>query len=370
VSIKKEDFDSVCIVHLISFLSFYGGTVRKYFSWIKSSSFRRHLFLLYEGQKNIETTSNEFQRNGAQVFILKNKMLIFQLYSILTILRNERKVIILGHHFRGAFLAFVLKVIKKIPIVIPLHGAADLFNPFKRFIYKLLLRFSSKVIYNSNHTSRSYGDIGKSVIIYNGLYYTNIPSKNAFKPTKPVRLCSIGVLTEVKNHKLLIDMMTRLSDNFILTIIGEGKERDNLQFQVEQLNLENRVFLPGRLHDAYKFIAENDIYLHPSKNESFGMAVLEALFARVPVVVTDCCATIEIIAGGKYGWIAPANDPNSWANAVMEIIHNHELAWMKAKNGKEWAVKMFSDNTFAIQMDSLIRSFETDEVKSGIENCN
>jgi glycosyltransferase involved in cell wall biosynthesis len=353
---NDRNTDQIRVVHLIPYLSFYGGTARKYFSWLKSSIYKNHLFLYYEAQRDIERVSDEFRKCGAQIIVLKDNNLISQIYSIIKILSKNTQIILIGHHFRGAVLTSTIKLLKGYTVVTPLHGPADLFSPVKRSIYKVILKISDKVIYNSNYTSKSFRNIGNSEIIYNGLVYDDIPIKKAFEIKMPIKLCTIGTLVKWKNQQLLIEMMTQLSDQFVLTIIGEGKERDNLQMLAKNLNVEDRVHLPGKMQDAHKLIVGNDLYLHPSKNESFGMVVLEALFARVPVVVADCCATAEIIAWGKYGWLAPPNNSKAWADVVTEIIRNHELAWKKAKEGRTWAVKEFSDKAFSHKMDDMVRN--------------
>ena len=71
-------------------------------------------------------------------------------------------------------------------------------------------------------------------------------------------IISVGSLTENKNHKLLINAFKILKDKYKvsekLLIAGEGKERENLEKQIRELNLENDVLLLGKKENPYKYI--------------------------------------------------------------------------------------------------------------------
>jgi L-malate glycosyltransferase len=342
------------VVHFISKLSFYGGTTRKYLAWVNEASKTKHHFILYEGNKQIREMAEVFIEKGAKISILKRSNIFWQLIESVRLVKRYNKVCVLGHHFRGAFLAACTAKLLRIPFLIPLHGPASVFSPCKLSIYKIILRIATRVVYNSNFTASTFNKLGNNKIVYNGITYTSIPVKSEFEPYIKIRLLSIGTLVGLKNHKMLINMMNYLDDRFHLIIIGEGDERANLENMIKSHRLEGRVELAGQLYEAQRIMNQADILLHPSFVESFGMAVLEALYAQLPVVVSDCCAPMEIIQNGKFGWFASPKDPMQWARTVMTIIEHPSVAWNKAVEGRKWALQMYSDKNFARQMDELM----------------
>ena len=301
-------------------------------------------------------TSNQFCSRGATIIYLKHGLFVFQLLEILQIVRKYDNLCIWGHYFRGALFSFFLHIIFGLPNVIPLHGTFFSNSTIKQFIYFFIIHFASIVIYNSQYTANSYKFKGNYFIVYNGLLYDMIPLKTSFSPQLTVNLLSISGLTKSKNILILLKMMCLLPTNFSLTIIGDGPERQSLENAIADLGLSNNVFLPGYVPNASHEIYKADIFLHPSIDESFGMVVAEALFARVPVVVTNTCATYEIIGKGSFGWSSNALDPRSWARTVNFILSNPKIAWNKSLDGRKWALERFSSKSFAHRIDSIVSS--------------
>jgi glycosyltransferase involved in cell wall biosynthesis len=260
----------------------------------------------------------------------------------------------MGHYFRGAALACIAGAIGRVPVIIPLHGSANLFPYPKRFIYKIILRTADKAIYNSEFTARSFNYLGNNEVIYNGLQFKLIPAKTEFSPGQRIKLLAIGGLMKIKQYHVLLGMLQFLPEQYSLTIIGDGQERAGLERLARTSSVSGRVLFKGYVENAYKEFADHDIFLHPAIDESFGIAVAESLFACVPVIVTDKCAPYEVVGGGEYGWIASSNSPESWADLVVKIVAKPEESWAKATKGREWAVRMFSDVAFSGKMDKIV----------------
>lgn len=341
------------IIHVISHLSPYGGTTAKYYGWVKYSQFD-HVFLLHEASAQARETIGSFLASGARIIEIPSRGLVPQVLDIKRLLKAYPHAVIVGHYFRGALLAFLVSLLIGKPLVIPLHGSANLFTFSKRTLYRVMMRLAHGVVYNSHFTAESFDCMAKHEIIYNGYDFQSIPRKESFVPKEDIALLAIGGLIAVKQYDLLIKMMKLLPSWFTLTIIGDGPERGRLEHLVQAMGLSDRVRLTGYVMKARDEIRNYDVFLHPAIDESFGIVVAEALFACVPVIVTDRCATYEVIGNGKYGWVADASDPESWAKTVEEIIAQPSQTWTKVRDGREWAVRMFSAELFAKRMDSFV----------------
>src|SRR5262249_59593389 len=83
---------------------------------------------------------------------------------------------------------------------------------------------------------------------------------------------------------------------------GSGELENHLKRLAADLDIENSVFFLGWQSNPFKFMARGDVFVLTSVTESFGLAVLEAMVCRLPVIATDCPGgSREIIAGGVSG---------------------------------------------------------------------
>lgn len=134
-------------------------------------------------------------------------------------------------------------------------------------------------------------------------------------------LVTIGELSRRKNHRLTVDMMEELKDlDLILLIGGDGAEHDNLQRQIMEKGLENRVFLPGYVQDVKQILAEADCYVFPSHQEGLPVAVMEAMAAGLPVVAANIRGVTDLIEHGQGGYLVHGFDPTDFAVKVRRMF--------------------------------------------------
>lgn len=190
------------------------------------------------------------------------------------------------------------------------------------------------------------------VKIYNFLDFDLIEKKAEEKLEKDYGkyIISVGSLTENKNHKLLINAFKILKDKYKvsekLLIAGEGKERENLEKQIRELNLENDVLLLGQKENPYKYIKNSELYVISSKDESFSLTLVEAMFLKKLVISVKSNGPIEILKNNKYG-VLVENNANEMAEKINYYLENknerkkyEELGYERAKdfskeNGKK-----------------------------------
>lgn len=117
-------------------------------------------------------------------------------------------------------------------------------------------------------------------------------------------ICVCGRLSEDKNVGLAVDVLRQLHSMSVpakLLILGEGPEKTALEKKVESCGLENDVRFVGFVHNPMEYMKACTVYLHTCDREGFGNAVVEAMFAGLPVVTTDCGGPVDIIEKDKYG---------------------------------------------------------------------
>ncbi|MCC7478489.1 glycosyltransferase [bacterium] len=205
-----------------------------------------------------------------------------------------------GHHIRSVYTA---------------HGWVfnEQLSAFKRFLYVTAERASAQRLNRIIVLSRYDWERGaaegiprnKMLVIQNGIekqFY--IPAETARRELSlfaggigaedRVILC-IANFYATKGLVHLIAAMPQVSERGKLVILGDGELRSELEAAVRSRNLEGRVFLPGRLEDASRFIKGADVFVLPSVKEGLPYVILEALQAEVPIVATTVGALPEIL---------------------------------------------------------------------------
>lgn len=106
-----------------------------------------------------------------------------------------------------------------------------------------------------------------------------------------------------------------------LIILGEGKERANLEALVREYGLEEHVTLPGDVENPFACFARAGVFVLSSRMEGMPNVLLEAMASGVPVVSTDCpYGPADVITHGKNGLLTPVDDVQTLANAIKNIM--------------------------------------------------
>lgn len=142
-------------------------------------------------------------------------------------------------------------------------------------------------------------------------------------------ILTVGTLKPVKRHDLLINAFSRLPPELhaTLCIVGDGPVRAQLERQIEDLDLQGRVLLPGFAADPRPWYAHADVFVLASDYEGFGNVIVEAMEHGVPVVSTNCpFGPREILDDGRFGRLVPVGDHDALAKAIMASLADTQTA--------------------------------------------
>jgi glycosyltransferase involved in cell wall biosynthesis len=160
----------------------------------------------------------------------------------------------------------------------------------------------------------------------------------------------VGRLVIEKGVQILIDSLVKLRHNyygFKCLIAGKGPMNDELKRQVNYLGLETHVIFLGFVDDDTRnqLLAVSDVAVFPSLYEPFGIVALEAMTARIPVVVSNTGGLGEIISNRENGLKVTPGDCEALAQAILELFTNNALskqiieqAWEEVNTVYHWAV--------------------------------
>ena len=120
------------------------------------------------------------------------------------------------------------------------------------------------------------------------------------------------------------------AQKFILKIAGSGEEMANLQSKIKDLNLEDSVEFLGWIADPKDFFSQIDIFILPSKIETFGLVLLEAMKYGKPIISTNCDGPREILRENIDALLIDLKSnesiPNQIAKNVEKLISDEKLA--------------------------------------------
>lgn len=119
-----------------------------------------------------------------------------------------------------------------------------------------------------------------------------------------------------------------------LIIIGDGPDRDKAVNIAIKLGIRDKVVFMGKSDDIEKILCFSDLFLLPSEKESFGLAALEAMAHRVPVISTNTGGLPEVNIHGKSGYLSKVGDVDDMALNALKILRNPETHQEFKKNAR------------------------------------
>lgn len=159
-----------------------------------------------------------------------------------------------------------------------------------------------------------------------------------------LNIVSVGRLEYVKGYDLLINAMDILVNkrhlDIHLSLVGDGSLRHEFERNIESKNLQNNVSLAGIQANPYPFVAYADLFVCPSRQEGFNIAILEAMTLGKPILATTTAGPSEILDNGNYGILTDAS-AESLASSIEKIYISPELMSDYARQSQK-RVKDFS----------------------------
>ncbi len=136
-----------------------------------------------------------------------------------------------------------------------------------------------------------------------------------------VIITSVIRVDKEKGADLVVAAAASLKDRGVLFkwyIVGDGAQRDEIEAQIKVNNLTEDVIIVGYKENPYPYIKACDVFVHPAYEESFGLAILEALILEKTVVSTKTMGAEEVLNNGEFGFLVPINS-QAIADAIVEI---------------------------------------------------
>lgn len=167
----------------------------------------------------------------------------------------------------------------------------------------------------------------------------------------PRNIVTVGRLVPQKNHILLIDAFAKIADEFPeenLIIYGEGPLREEMEKQIADLQLTNRIFLPGSTSRVPEVLSEAKLFVLSSDFEGMPNALMEAMAVGVPVISTDCpCGgPRSLVESESQGQLVPCGDAIALSNCMKAILSSQKLQQELSIGAKKRAYDFLPERVF------------------------
>lgn len=171
-------------------------------------------------------------------------------------------------------------------------------------------------------------------------------------------LGSLGRLDDIKGYDRLLRVFARLCrerKSLKLLLVGDGPSRAKLERQASELGIGERVVFAGFQEESRKFLELMDWFILSSWSEGLSVALLEAMAANVPVLVTDVGSNREVIANGEAGVLLP-DDEGQWPAVAAEAMADRAGTGEKAVAAR---LRVERDYSLQTTLDKYERIYES-----------
>ena len=252
------------------------------------------------------------------------------------------------------FLGLLLKYTKRRPLVITVHGSditvlskSSVFRPILRFVLKNADRVIAVSAFLKREVEKLGVSEGKVEVIYGGV--TISKEGEAFDMPGKV-IAFVGSLVPQKGVDTLIESVKGIKiKDTNLAIVGGGPERKGLEALAAGMG--NIQFL-GRREGLKDILTKSDVLVLPSREEGFGLVLLEAMALGTPVVATNVGGIPEIVEDRVSGILVEKDNPEQLASAISKVLEDEELRKAITENGREKA-KRFTWEKMGNEIDRL-----------------
>ena len=259
--------------------------------------------------------------------------------SLCRLAREEGASLFHSHGYKGNILLGLLPFIgRTIPVVTTLHGWTWTGRFNRMMLYEWLdalsLRRVDHVVVVSQQMLRyrrleSLPSRHRSVIP-NGIDYSAcdkqeeaaLPPADLAFIAKRFTVVAVGRLSPEKGFSLLIDAIGELvleGCDLQLLLLGEGGLRENLTAQASAMGIADRVRLPGYVEQVPLYLRQCQLFAMPSLTEGLPMALLEAMFTKIPILASRVGGIPEALMDGKAGLLVEPGQQEQLKQAIRLV---------------------------------------------------
>ena len=281
-----------------------------------------------------------------------------RVFALRRVLKVEQPDLIIGTMTRASVVAILAARGLSCRVAVTEHNHPPMLSPGRlwNLLRRLTYRYADEVIALTRESAQwlvQHCHVKEVSIIPNAVVWPISVAPPVLCPSTlcdPERrlLLAVGRLVPQKGFDFLIEAFKNVAHgfpNWDLVILGEGPARPLLEKRIEELNLHDRIALPGRVGNVSEWYARADTYVLSSRFEGFPMTLIEAMASGVAVVSYDCeTGPRDVIDAGWNGLlVAPVGDVAELAKALTSMMEDAQRRKQMASRAVVVREKFSSD---------------------------
>jgi glycosyltransferase involved in cell wall biosynthesis len=325
---------------------------------LNTGEFETEMYCLSAGGPFAERLKN--QGVPVTIFDYRTYLLPGNIASLARHIKRGNFQIVHTHTYSAGMLGRIAAFFAGVPVIIHHTHTTGMENLGwrQRLFERLVTRFlTDKVIAVSNATKRllislGFGTESKISVIYNGVETSFCkPSgrrgsmMELHKLSGKKVLVTAASLTPHKGHRFLLEALKDIRKEYpsaCCVFVGGGLERRALDQQAKVLGLSDCVIFTGIQEDIRPYLECADLFVLPSLRESMGIAIVEAMAKKLPVVASNIDGIPEVIEDGLTGLLAQTASSEDIALKITTMFSNPEKSRQMGEEGYKRFIKCFT----------------------------
>ena len=358
----------------------HGGVLEYLYMFLKNFKDENYENVLIVSQ-DYENKLDKFRNIVNDIYVInmtreiKLKQDIKTTLQVRKLLKKLKPDILYLHSSKaGAYGRIAMLFNRKVKILYNAHGwyfNADMSTKNKKIIIlieKILALRANKIINisKSEYDSALKYKIAperKMCVIENGIDFTKFEGCDKYREEtrkkynigdNEIVIGVVGRLSEQKDPMTTIKAFNEVykeNKNVRLMYVGSGELENEVMEYAKENNLQHLVTITGWVNDTEKYIPAFDIAILPSKWEGFGLAIIEYMACKKPIVASKVGGMVDIIKTKNNGFLAEVANTKEFAEYIMKYIKDKELHYAVSNYNYKYAIDNFN-------IDKLINKHE------------
>jgi glycosyltransferase involved in cell wall biosynthesis len=284
----------------------------------------------------------------------------------------ERKISVIHSHGFGAGLyGRILRLLTGRPCVHTYHGfllaGPGMLTRASRALVEIVLFPLTEIPVAVSATERGrilrwFRWAGRRVVsIPNGVSSSSVSAVLTQSIREPLRILTVGRLVEQKSPLALLQVAEHLRDRqrldrFRFVVVGDGPLAASFRDRIREGAMEGAFEMVGETYEPAKFYALADVYLSPSRDEAFGLAVFDAMLHGLAVVATDINGHKDAIRHASSGLLFPWGDWQAAAEFLIRLADEPSLRTSLASEAQKTILRDYSVTRMANSYEECYRA--------------
>lgn len=236
----------------------------------------------------------------------------------------------------------------------------------RRFMLRQYQKVDNRFVAISRDTETYFkavlpaGLAARVAFLPNAVDVSRYAQKTAVPPAagEPIRLVNVGSFVAKKNQAFLLDVLAELKKTGTpvhLHLVGDGPLHASVREKASRMGLADDVTFCGKMSHVETLLWNSHIYVHSATYEPFGLVLVEAMAAGLPVVCLDGYGNRDLIREGENGFMVKERDPKIFADKIGRLGRDEKLHSRMGKYAMQFA-RRFDITDYAKNLLTLYAS--------------